>query len=437
MSLPTVKFLLDQAERLVTYMGDKHRFRLRSASAQEAVAAMYGKNDWNTLHGLAQRANEPAGAKALAAPQPGSFPLTWSKLGHEQLTVSRNDWYRHTLASGGALADRQAWLQQHFAEHVQRGGAGVFLNAFGKLSLSAREALHSERLLVDLVNEDCALPVNLMADMEPEAIGDLTTALIFARDHGLTDDYWKQSATVVVTVVVRALREAGKQVHFARLAELFPLQAAPTQLRELMLSLPAESETRQHLAGILAPHGADGSTFSEKTWATHYSVLSRALAQLAESPWTYGLFSKARGAQGLFSLLSQRKCLVIECPERAAGLPERAVLYAMRSALALRYALSRDSRSVPWVFAMNEVDSYLCASLAGMAGHGRVAQMAMLMTTSDPGLLNGHPGGSELLANVWNTLHLHGCRPAQLAELLEKMADRPVLVQPSRVTAVI
>ena len=437
MNLPPVKFLLDQAERLVTYMGDKHRFRLKSASAQEAVAAMYGKQDWNTLHGLAQRASESAGQAPSPVAHEASFPLTWSTLDQPQLAVGREDWYRHTLASGGALVDRQAWLQRHFVAHGERGGAGVFLNASGKLPLAAREALHSERLLVDLVNEDCTFPVNLMADMDPEAIGSMTTALMFARDRGLTDDYWKQSATMVVTIAARALREVGEQVNFARLAELFPHQAKPTQLYELMLSLSTESTARGYLAGILGPHGAAGGTFSEKTWASHYGVLSRGLAQLAESSWTHALFSKARGAQGLFSLLSQRKCLVIECPERAAGLPERAVLYAMRSALMLRYELSRENRSIPWVFAMSEVDGYLCSALSGMAACGRAAQMAMLMTTRDPAVLNAHPAGCELQANVWNTLHLRGCSPAQLAELLEQMAGRPVLVQPSRVTAAI
>jgi hypothetical protein len=435
-SLPSVKFLLDQATSLVKYMGDKHRFRLKPASALEAVAAMYGKHDWNTLHGLATRASEQASADA-AAPMsaPDSYPLTWSALGHRQLTVGRDDWYRHTLASGGALADRQTWLQQHFGEHMERGGAGVFLNAFGKLPVAAREALHGERILVDLVHEDCTFSVNLMADMTPDAIGAMSAALIFARDRGLTDDYWKQSVNMVVTVVARALREAGQHVTYVRLAELFPVLGEPTQLHKLMLSLPAESEARQHLAGILAPHSAAGGVFSEKTWASHYSVLSRGLGQLAESPWTRGLFSTLDGAQGLFSLLSQRKCLVIECPDRAAGLPERAVLYAMRSALVIRSDLTGENRTTPWVFALSEVDGYLSSALAGMAARGRGAQVALLMTTRDAGVLNAHPAGRELLANVWNTLHLRGCTPAQLAELLEKMSNRPVLVQPSRVSA--
>lgn len=439
MSLPSVEFLKDQATRLVTYLGDKHRFRLKPASALEAVAAMYGKHDWNTLHGLAQRlAGEDVriGAPAPVSAAADSFPLTWSEQDRPQLTVTRDDWYRHTLGSGGALSDRQAWLQQHFGEHRARGGAGVFLNAFGKLPLAAREVLHSEHLLVDLVSEDSTLAINLMADMEPEDIAAMTTELIFARESGLHDDYWKQSATRVLTVVARALREKGGQDTFVSLAELFPPMSQPIKLHELMLSLAVGTNARTHLQGILGPHGDDGGAFSENTWATHYSLLSRALGQLSESSWTRGLFSTARDALGMYSLLSQRKCLVIECPERTTGLPERAVLYAMRSALALRHLVSRESReSVPWLLALGEVDGYLTPATACMAEQGRSTRMAMLMTTRELRLLESHPGGRQLLANVWNKLHLRGCSPAQLAELLAKMADRPVLVQPTRVTA--
>lgn len=441
MSLPSVELLKDQASRLVTYLGDKHRFRLKPASALEAVAALYGKHDWNTLHGLAQRAAGEHGRADGHTPsreQLDSFPLTWSEHGRPQLTVAHDDWYRHTIASGGTLADRQAWLQQHFGEHVSRGGAGVFLNAFGKLRIAVREALHSEQLLVDLVNEDSTFHVNLMADMDADEVAAMTTELIFARDHRLTDDYWKQSATMVLSIASRALREAGQELTLRGLAELFPSMAKPAKLLKLMLSLPAGSDTRKHLHAILEPHGAVGGTFSEKTWAAHYSALSRALEQLSSSSWTFGLFATAQGAPGLFSLLSHGKCLVIECAERSAGLPECAVLYATRSAMARRHLVSRESReSVPWVLALGEVDRYAITAVARMAEQGRSTRMAMLMTTGDAEALNAHPAGRELLANVWNTLHLRGCSAAQLAELLAKMADKPLLVQPSRVTAAI
>lgn len=435
MSLPSVKSLLDQANKLARYMGDKHRFRLKSGSALEAMAAMYDQHDWNTLHGLAQR---NAGAVPATPPSHAEgFPLIWSAVGHPQMVVGRNDWYRHTLASGGALADRQGWLRRHFDAHVERGGAGVFINAFGELPLAAREALHAKQLLVDLERGDCTFPVNLMADMTPEDIGAMTTELIFARDRGMTDSYWKNSAARVVTIVARALREIGEQISFSRLTELFPPMAQPTKLHELMQSLAAGSDTRVHLRAILAPHGTDGGIYSENTWALNYGVLSRALGQLAASPWTYGLFSTARDAQGLFSLLYQRKCLVIECPERAAGLPERALQYAMSSALTLRRALDGDNPMPPWVFAVSEADGYLSSILADMAARGRGAQVALLLTTRVPNALSAHPAGRELLANVWNTLHLRGCSPENLAELLAKMGDNPVLVQPGQVMATI
>jgi hypothetical protein len=70
-----------------------------------------------------------------------------------------------------------------------------------------------------------------------------------------------------------------------------------------------------------------------------------------------------------------------------------------------------------------------------MLEQGRQAHVAILMTARDSQDLSHPPVGQAVLGNVCNTVHLRGCSPERLAELLASIGDGPVLVQPGRLTA--
>lgn len=430
--LPSIDYLKQQANLLVNHLGDKHRIRLKAAKALEAVAAIYRQPDWNTLSALAGRA-APSPASGTSR-NPDKFPLSWAANGQPRLSVSTADWYRHSLASGGERTDRQKWLQSHFVEHLARGGAGVFLNAFNNLSSLEREALRNEQMLIDLTHEAANVSVNLMLDMSAEDIGHVTSLLAFSNNRSQPNDYWQHYVAREIPAVVNALRELQQPVTYTRMAELFPASGDTAPLLEVIFELDANSPAKSRFNAILGPHNVRGGSAFATTWAAHYRAISEALEELCRARWVSGLFSTNPKAQGLTTLLNQGKTVVIECPARAAGLPELSVMYAMRSALRLRYSAPWESRVTPWVFAMSEVDHYLCSALAGMAAQARVAKMAMLLTARGPERLKAHPVGRELLDDVWNTLHLQGLSEAQIEELLAQIADNPVLVQPSRIT---
>ncbi|MBC8737143.1 hypothetical protein F6X40_10020 [Paraburkholderia sp. UCT31] len=70
-----------QAARLVKFLAENHKFRLKHASSLEAIAALHGLRNWNTL--IAEQSdasNLPAGMPAPSAPlgngAPASPPLT-------------------------------------------------------------------------------------------------------------------------------------------------------------------------------------------------------------------------------------------------------------------------------------------------------------------------------------------------------------------------
>jgi hypothetical protein len=428
-SLPSVEFLKDQATRLVTYLGDKHRFRLKPASALEAVAAMYDKHDWNTLHGMAQR--NPALASAAAPPSSATYPVTWDARYEPALTVSADDWFRHTLAEGGSALTRRDWLEQQLMAHMQRGAPGVFVNVFGAERAGVRD-IYGELSQAGGAGAARALLVNVLAEMEPEEIGAMFVALSFPVGESSADSYWQQAAQRVVAVAARALREVGEAVTLAGLAALFPLQGPPAAL-ELLEARMAAGATKAHLASILLSNTSPHGEFSANTWSAHYGLLARGLARLQGERWTEHFFAGA-AASGLYSLLAQGKCLGVEWPDRAGERAGVAVLHALRSAVCKRLQAPREEKQTAWTIALGEVATYIDSPLIGMVEQGRSARVAVLMTARDSGEVGTRPAGQRVLPNVWNTVHLRA-NPDRLAELLARIGDGPILVQPGKLTA--
>ncbi|WP_157639959.1 glyoxalase superfamily protein [Burkholderia ubonensis] len=463
MSLPSIEFLQEQARRLVAYMGDKHRFRLKPASSLEAVAAEYGFHDWNTLRAMAAR-EEAASHPALPPQMPQhTFPLTWTRNGMADFSVSSNDWFRHTLAIGGTKTDRQAWLQQHWVAQVERKGAGVFINTFGgDIPPDVCDLLNDEGLLVMLAPaadeqmfrtrqaatgrtyQFCgqpgkgalasALHLNLMADMAPDEIASMLVEILFRTEEHAGADYYRQTSHYLLSIVVQAMHAAATPVTLNGLLDVFD-GGGPAGLLRLMHSLDPESPAGKQLSLFLAHFLSKGEVFREKDWALNVGVPLHGLRRLSDSGWAHTLFSDRPDARGLFTLLQQGKCLVIEGPDGSDGRPEKSVLYALRSAIARRLMLPREDKAQGWVFALSELDKYWVPALATMVEQSRSSRTALLMTTRDTGAFKGHPIGQRLLDNVWNQLHLSGCPRERLLELVEQLAHRPVLAQPGRITA--
>lgn len=433
MMLPTVEFLKGQAARLVTYMGDKHRVRLKASSALEAVAAMYQHPDWNTCQALAQRGHTPAySAQATVTRAPARFPLTWTASGLPDLTVSEHDWFRHTLATGGTKATRAAWLQNHYAAHMARNGAGVFLNAFGAgIPADVPKYLTNEGLLLDMRRGSVSPRLNIMSDMSPAEIAAMLVSVLFPSVREPLADFWLQEAIAILTVAVAALQVAGIPTTLPKLVSLFPTHGRPNALYHLPNALAPDSTARTNLENLLRAFSFDDLQAQQKVWRSLYAMVSQGLDDLATAPWAPGLFSDNPAAKGFFSLLSAGKCLAIESPEDSAGLAERAVLYALRSALTRREDLPRAGMT-DWVFALGDVDTYLASPLETMTALARSWRTAILMTTENTAKLRASPVGESMLANTWHQLTLGSLDAAAIAAIVEALqADATMLTTPN------
>jgi len=223
------------------------------------------------------------------------------------------------------------------------------------------------------------------------------------------------------------MRAAGVQVSLKSLVEVF---ADGSQgLMRLYSKLDPSSDAAVQLNVFLEPIASKDGGVKIKSWDSQFAVMKHALGALDCNGWAHTLFSDAVGAPGLYSLLQDGKCLLIEGPENSSGRAEKAVMFAMRYAMARRLMLPREEKANGWVFGLGEVDQYFVPMLSRMVEQGRSARIALLMTTADASGVS-----DDVRANVWNQLHLGGCGPALLEQLMAQMAHRPVLVQPSRIT---
>jgi hypothetical protein len=135
--------LKKQAGRLAAYMGAKHRVNLKHASALEALAAVHGARNWQTLAAGAEHTEE----SDIAAKVPGKGPmaLSWNIDGTPHLEMPRATWLRHAVAFGDT---GNGWLFDNVAEAAEAGCAAIlFAYAEGLAGTPPEAAGHLVRFV--------------------------------------------------------------------------------------------------------------------------------------------------------------------------------------------------------------------------------------------------------------------------------------------------
>lgn len=119
----SIELLKKQASRLAQFLGERHRLNIKHSSALNAIAAVHGARNWQTLAASAESVREIEPELPSVAP---STPLamTWGGGGMPILTIPRSSWLLHAIAVG---ADGDIWVQRSFDTAVQAGIPAVLL----------------------------------------------------------------------------------------------------------------------------------------------------------------------------------------------------------------------------------------------------------------------------------------------------------------------
>jgi hypothetical protein len=198
-----------QAERLVKFMGDKHRMRLKSASALEAVAAIHDARDWNTL---AAGTNAPAAEPMRPA---ADKVLTWID-GAPDITVAANDWARHTIVTGASLAI-SAWMGAQWDYCQSRKQQGLFFFDSASLYKPLLARLQGENVVVVRCH-DCADPATLLPHLESGG-----SLIVFYRGEISNPAEWMGLVTALALTRMRSPNRSAAAELVIGVSEATPL----------------------------------------------------------------------------------------------------------------------------------------------------------------------------------------------------------------------
>lgn len=418
---PDIAVLKDQAQRLATYMGDKHRLRLKTSGALEALAAMYCQPDWNTLQALSRRAD----AAPPPNPGPDAFPVHWMPSG--PVTVSAADWYRHTLMTSPSQDERRAWAFRHFAEHVERRDAGVFVNLWGSsIPKEVRLGLEQVSTVLDLNDpQPAARALNLLAGREPDAAAALLlTVLPEGTSPGA--DYYRQLAFSALAAILEGLRAAERPQTLNELlaclrpGDLRPLEALCAASRE------GETATKRLCLFIEMLKGRSRDVRLDDILG---GLIGR-LALVQSAPWGRTLFSAHPQAPNLADLLESGNRIVIEL----ADSPEFRECQGRMVLKALDHYVTRVRMSAvrpDCLVVLGDPLDYFDASLIAVVRRARAARMAIAMT-APVGAMEACAEAQDVLANVWTRVQVGGDTTALLAAV--GAPSSAVVCTPGRIT---
>lgn len=165
--LTTVK---NKASKLATFIGEKHKIRIKTSTALEAIARMENFPDWNTFAAtLKQMESE--------CPLP---PFALVPSANAQQRIPAHTWIRHIQALGSASV-RQAWLGWQLGTHILEARQGLFVNVLPPDAQSClADAVHpldlslsTQALVAQCLSSNKPLVVWTSSKEEEEKLGEV------------------------------------------------------------------------------------------------------------------------------------------------------------------------------------------------------------------------------------------------------------------------
>lgn len=344
----TASVFKQQAARLAEHLSAVHKTRLKHASSLEAVAALHGAKDWNTL--IAQ------GLGSTALPQEHraeSWPAT--SIRNLFADKSFNDAQLReavlstvTLMSGGPVAERNILCEQLLAHQIKRGGF-LYLDLagdskLGKISEAMASAGKIELLkVVDFAESRHRDTFNPLEDMSATEMATAICNLISSKDRNPGSDFYRQQTLYALSCVIPALISAsGRSLALSDLAEFF--RSPEAEVSRLALELGHEHPELQQLSQLLTLF----QTKSEKGHAYDWGRFTQSLG----------------GVAGRLAMFTQREFSTVLSAYKGSCSLFEAVTRGQGVHIALRSSSSGTSRSV---------ESLILANLASVLNNAAVS----------------------------------------------------------------
>jgi hypothetical protein len=251
----TVTLYKQQASRLTQHFADVHKLRLKHASSLEAVAALHGAKDWNTLlaapAALPNEGDVPLqvpldqnNAMARLFPQPNSVDHSFCEALLSLQSLIHSDSTQARAIFTNALVKQQS----------SRGGF-VYLNCGNDdvlpwLTTSICQSKAAAKLQVaDFSAPGDSGTINPLEGMSARAVADTVLRLLpAAAPDNPGALFYRQNGQRLVQVVADAMLTLKLPVSIRALAQALTQQST---LLELERRLPVDAEARKALALLL------------------------------------------------------------------------------------------------------------------------------------------------------------------------------------------
>jgi len=275
-----------QAERLAAHFSSVHKFRLKHGASLEAVAAVHGARDWNTL---SARPHEAVGADVAPASGPGAAKAAFSRLYPTHSfsdTGFCDDLLRLSVhLSGEPSGEREAMIDHLLHRQVTSGAGFLYMYAeddngrrLGRMSSAMTNSGREDSLLVlSPGSADVCRAIDLLGSGDADALASIVVTLLPHTEGNSGAEYYRQQVNYNLTVLFGALHEVGHRADFARLAAI--LQYPDRELPALAQKLPADSLAAATYRGMLDSfRGSHGQFDVEKFKASMGGIGGRLAA---------------------------------------------------------------------------------------------------------------------------------------------------------------
>ncbi|GBG14526.1 diguanylate cyclase [Novimethylophilus kurashikiensis] len=406
---PNVSALKDQANRLIAYLGDKHRIKLKLSSALEAIAAIHQQRDWNTLRAWAS----DEGAPTIA---PDEFELVWDANGACLQAAASQDFFRHSMVYGTAEQTRE-WLVRHVGQAIERGFGGLFLNlglAYSIIPVGLQDKLIS----VDLGDSTGQAEFNLLRDLSAEEVVELLTTLHLNPGNG---NFWVSLVNAFLKNMVERELEAGVPLTLPAVCDLLERMGRGVEQPSELLDPP-----------VLAEFEALGPRAQASIQAL---ILKRAeeLRRFRAMAGFKQLFSASPSAQSYVHQLNSTTPLLIDLAfqgdeammRHQAALLLSGLTFAMQRKMSGAGVLKR-----PHVLGTHNIQYMLNPTIGRLIERARSAKWSILATAPREGVLINDTVGELVLGNTWHKIYFDGLDANAKSRVIEQLNASTVIMTP-------
>lgn len=424
MSLESFK---KQAGRLVAYLGEHHKLRLKYSGALEAIAAVHGVRNWATLQSKGVPAEAPTSAPARGrGTSIGGMPLVWQGR-VPKLFVSQADWSRHTLAEGVPYYTL-SWLEEHLLNCQRTSAGGVFINVVegGQLPL-----------IVDLHRQDgealAAPEYNLFAALTPDEVVEVLMQAYPVRPSGTVEGHIRGLCRLALVRILPTDIPPHESLSLSALL----LALRPAALRYHMAEDPQLAEVLNSLVQVSSGGSANDERFM---WALDraFGPLTKALQYLKGGQYGPALFSSkgfAQGARSVVDCFARGDLLHVTLPDDEAHSVLRSMWMEVMHQAVRRKAAYEGGREKQVVLGIGRSKHFAGPVLESFAMQGRSQNLVLLLSTGSELELRQSQVGQRILANVQNRLRLGPPTAEEIDEILSELEQSTARLRSSSGTS--